>query len=103
MLRKIFFICISVLSIGVLEARRRLSSHMPGPVCDEQGCLDENNNCLCYCAQKGDYRQKEASDNPVWVAEGVGARGVHCFCKQWDLDAYKAGKNGNGSRARIAR
>lgn len=66
-------------------------------VCNTEETCATNMNCKCFCAQKGDYRAKEASDAPVWDAAGI--NGIHCFCKQWDLDAYKNGKQGNGTRA----
>lgn len=56
------------------------------PCKTKEACLN-NANCRCWCSVKCGYRQKTASDSPVYVEKD--ANGKFCYCKQWDLDRYQ--------------
>lgn len=51
----------------------------------EKNCI-KNQNCQCYCSEKGSFRDKVADDKPAYVENDP--NGVYCYCKQWDLDKY---------------
>jgi hypothetical protein len=42
------------------------------------------NSTRCYCSEDGDYRNRKATDKPIYVANDP--YGKYCYCTQWDLD-----------------
>lgn len=55
--------------------------------CATKDSCKKDSDCLCWCSQSCGFRQKTASDNPVYVENDE--NGKYCYCKQWDLDNYE--------------
>lgn len=74
---------------GLLNARRRYSTNAPR--CNTaESCQSLNSKCQCYCSGIGGFRNKTKNDRPIFIADDP--NGVHCYCKQWDLDAFPRGE-----------
>lgn len=79
MLRNYFILLLAIFALAAsfnLDAAKR---HCKG----KKSCLNDQ-SCQCYCAYKGDFRDKEADDKPIYVKNDP--RGFYCYCKQRDLD-----------------
>lgn len=51
----------------------------------ENACL-LNKGCQCYCSGVAKFRDKNASDRPLFIKKDP--RGKGCYCKLWDLQKY---------------
>ncbi len=56
-----------------------------GGICDRKTCTTDP-KCKCWCSVKCGYRDKNASDRPIYVEDDKNGKG--CYCKQWDYDHY---------------
>jgi hypothetical protein len=71
----------SVIHLDALPRRRNRAA------CDNKNnCQSLKSKCQCYCSAVGHFRDKNSDDKPVYVENDP--NGVHCYCKQWDLDAF---------------
>lgn len=52
----------------------------------KEACLNDP-NCLCWCSQICNWRQKTENDHPVYIENDP--YGKFCYCKQWDYDHYE--------------
>ena len=73
---------------GIQSARNDRSKIYKQSCATSQTCKDLNNNCKCYCSRVCHFRDKFVEeDTPVYVENDP--NGIHCYCKQWDLDHYQ--------------
>jgi hypothetical protein len=63
---------------GMLQARRKICR-------TEQECIN-NPQCACYCSRMCGFRNKEANDQPIYIANDP--EGKFCYCKPWDYKNY---------------
>ena len=55
--------------------------------CQTKDACMTDRSCQCWCSVKCGFRNKEASDHPVYIANDP--NGKYCYCKQWDADHYE--------------
>lgn len=78
-------ICVALLIFGA--SLGQLRAMVDDTSCKNRDqCLQDNNQCKCYCSHKCDFRTKESDDAPVYVPQDF--HGKYCYCKQWDLDNF---------------
>ncbi|MBI2774868.1 hypothetical protein HYX58_02590 [Candidatus Dependentiae bacterium] len=80
-----FLLLFAVVAFGQVDAFPSKRKHFSREQCETSN--------ECYCSQKGDFRQRHADDNPVYVENDP--NGVFCYCKQWDLDNFPGPKKRN--------
>lgn len=56
------------------------------PAKSQGACLNDPNS-QCWCSRKCGYRNKEKTDNPIFIENDD--NGKFCYCKQWDRNYYK--------------
>lgn len=83
-----------LLALLTLSACGYVSAKTGKAQCTRDTCTMDP-TCQCWCSVKCGFRDKKPNDNPMWVENDP--NGKYCYCKQWDLDNYKArcieGKN----------
>ena len=87
----IFFLVISLLVFQDIAARKNHKKNQePKESCgnNKARCKDLKDTCQCYCAYKGAPRDKVADDKPVFIEDDPA--GIYCYCKQRDIDKYRA-------------
>lgn len=62
------------------------NSDGPKPKCTTEDSCQNDQNCQCYCSEKGGFRDKVENDRPVYIENDT--NNVNCYCKQWDLNRY---------------
>lgn len=81
------FVTIALCSLLVLPAldaqRRKKKDNAPECGKDEVACKDMRNSCQCYCGFKPGPRDKEANDNPIFIADDPEEH--YCYCKERDI------------------
>jgi hypothetical protein len=83
MLKKIALLLLVCVAVGVSSEALAKQKR----VCGWKKSCENNPDCQCFCARKGDYREKEENDTPVYVKNDPYKK--YCYCNVWDRDAYR--------------